>query len=174
LRGYPPCIFREVIAMKKYRISGVELDRLKILSDVLNGKLTLKEASQALHLSYRQAIRLKKKVKEQGIEGLLKKAPPKPPNLKITQELKQVILSLRKEVYSELNLLHFRDKLIELHNIHISYESLRQILIKEGGHEPKRKRRIHRRRWRMPKAGLLVQMDSSLHAWIEDIPGVGC
>jgi hypothetical protein len=77
LRGYPPCIFREVIAMKTCQISGVEMDRLKILSDVLNGKLTLKEASHALHLSYRQAIRLKKKVKEQGIEGLLKKAPPK-------------------------------------------------------------------------------------------------
>jgi hypothetical protein len=40
LRGYPPCIFREVIAMKKNQISGVEMDRLKILSDVLNGKLT--------------------------------------------------------------------------------------------------------------------------------------
>jgi transposase len=154
LRGYPPCIFREVIAMKTFQISGVEMDRLKILSDVLNGKLTLKEASHALNLSYRQAIRLKKRVKEQGIEGLLKKAPPKPPNLKITQELKQVILSLRKKIYSDLNLLHFRDKLIEIHNIHISYESLRQILIKEGLHEPKRKRRIHRRRWRMPKAGL--------------------
>jgi len=60
LREYPPCIFREVIAMKRYQISGVELDRLKILSDVLNGKLTLKEASYALHLSYRQAIRYKK------------------------------------------------------------------------------------------------------------------
>jgi hypothetical protein len=31
----------------------------------------------------------------------------------------------------------FRDKLIELHNIRINYESFRQILIKEGGHEPK-------------------------------------
>ena len=72
------------------------MDRLKILSDVLNGKLPLKEDSHALHLSYRQAIRLKRRVREQGIEGLLKKAPPKPPNLKITQELKQVILSLRK------------------------------------------------------------------------------
>jgi hypothetical protein len=60
LRGYPPCIFREVIAMKTCQISGVELDRLKILSDVLNGKLTLKEASHALHLSYRQALDAKK------------------------------------------------------------------------------------------------------------------
>jgi hypothetical protein len=50
IEEYPPCIFREMIAMKTYHISGVELDRLKILSDVLNGKLTLKEASHALHL----------------------------------------------------------------------------------------------------------------------------
>jgi hypothetical protein len=56
LRRYPPCIFREVIAMKTCQISGVEMDRLKILSDVLIGKLTLKEASHALHLSYRQAL----------------------------------------------------------------------------------------------------------------------
>jgi len=35
------------------------MDRLKILSYVLNGKLTLKEASHASHLSYRQAIRWK-------------------------------------------------------------------------------------------------------------------
>jgi hypothetical protein len=45
----------------------------------------------------------------------------------------------------------FWDKLIELHKIRINYESLRQILIKEGLHEPKRKRRIHRRRWMMPQ-----------------------
>jgi hypothetical protein len=51
-----------------YRISGVEMDRLKILSDVLNGKLTLKEASHALHLSYRQAHGGYKGVyKEEGI-----------------------------------------------------------------------------------------------------------
>jgi len=48
--------------MKTYHVTGVELDRLKILSDVLNGKLTLKEASYTLHISYRQAIRLKKEV----------------------------------------------------------------------------------------------------------------
>ena len=42
--------------MKTYQIPGVEMDRLKILSDVLNGKLTLKEASHALNLSYRQAL----------------------------------------------------------------------------------------------------------------------
>ena len=46
--------------MKTCQISGVEMDRLKILSDVLNGKLTLKEASYALHLSYRQTLKVKR------------------------------------------------------------------------------------------------------------------
>ena len=55
--------------MKTCQISGVEMDRLKILSDVLNGKLTLKEASHALHLSYRQALD-GKKVEEVAIEGV--------------------------------------------------------------------------------------------------------
>ena len=59
--------------------------------------------------------------------------------------------------------------MIEVHNINISYESLRQILIKEGLHEAKKKRKSYRRRWRMPKAGMLVQMDSSQHAWLEGI-----
>jgi hypothetical protein len=69
LKGYPPCIFREVIAMKTCQISGVEMDRLKILSDVLNGKLTLKEASHALHLSYRQDLEAKR-VEEEVIGGV--------------------------------------------------------------------------------------------------------
>jgi hypothetical protein len=76
LRGYPPCIFREVIAMKTYQISGVEMDRLKILSDVLNGKLTLKEASHALHLSYRQALEAKKV--EEVVRGGVKQERWKP------------------------------------------------------------------------------------------------
>jgi len=62
--------------MKSCQISGVELDRLKILSDVLNGKLTLKEASQALHLSYRQALDAKKV--EKVVRGGVKQERWKP------------------------------------------------------------------------------------------------
>jgi hypothetical protein len=62
--------------MKTYQISGVELDRLKILSDVLNGKLTLKEASHALHLSYRQALDAKRV--EEVVRGGVKQERWKP------------------------------------------------------------------------------------------------
>ncbi|NAZ30885.1 MAG: hypothetical protein GU354_06925 [Caldimicrobium sp.] len=62
--------------MKTCQISVVELDRLKILSDVLNGKLTLKEASHALHLSYSQALDAKKV--EEMVRGGVKQERWKP------------------------------------------------------------------------------------------------
>ena len=156
--------------MEKFMLSEVELKRYKILSDALLDKLTFKEASLALGLSYRQTLRLKEKLKTLGPAGLQRIKPKKPPNLKITPELRKTIISLRQEHYFDFNVLHFRDKLIEEHNISLSYESLRRLLIEEGLHEPRRKRKVYRRRRRMPKAGMLVQMDSSLHRWIEDIP----
>jgi hypothetical protein len=61
------------------------------------------------------------------------------------------------------------DKLREVHKLHYSYESIRQLLIKADEHTPKKKRKIHRMRRRMPKTGLLVQMDSSQHRWLEHI-----
>jgi len=52
------------------------LDRLKILSDVLNGKLTLKKASHALRLNYRQALEAKRV--EEVIRGRVKQERLKP------------------------------------------------------------------------------------------------
>jgi hypothetical protein len=64
------------IEMKKNQISGVELDSLKILSDVLNGKLTLKEASFSLYLSYWQALDGKRV--EEVVRGRVKQERWKP------------------------------------------------------------------------------------------------
>jgi len=50
-----------------------------------------------------------------------------------------------------------------------SYETLRKLLIEKGLHTPKRRRKVYRRRRRMPKAGLLVQMDSSKCRWIQGV-----
>lgn len=62
--------------------------------------------------------------------------------------------------------MHFTDKLGEIHKIPYCYESIRGILIKHNLHTPQKKRVIHQKRRRMPKAGMLVQMDSSQHFWL--------
>jgi len=155
--------------MEKFIITEVEMKRYKVLSQVVEGNLTLKEASQLLGLSYRHILRLKKRFIQNGLEGLLRKDHSTPPNLNFNLPIIKHILNLRKQLYYDFNVLHFKDKLREVHDISISYERLRQILIKEGLHEPRRRKNTYRRRRRMPSAGLLVQMDSSQHRWLKDI-----
>jgi len=154
---------------RAWTITEGELNRYKVLTDVVKGSMNLRAASKALGLSYRHTLRLRDRFKAEGIEGLLRRKPLRPPNEKITSDIRQMIVSLRKELYEDFNILHLKDKLRDIHKINLSYESLRQILIKEGLHKPKKKRIVYRRRRRMPKAGMLVQMDSSQHRWVEGV-----
>lgn len=153
---------------QKLLITMKDLKRYQILQDVLNEKITIKEASLLLSLSYRHTFRLKEKVKSGGLEAILRQ-PREAPN-KMPQKDIDKILKLRKELYYDFNVMHFMDKLHEVHNLIFCYETIRKILIQTGNHKPKRRRKVHRQRRRMPKAGMLVQMDSSCHKWLKSIP----
>ena len=74
-----------------------------MLDQVIQGSLKAKEASQLLGLRYRQTLRVKKRFKQQGWAGILRKAPPKPPNLKFSASTVELILKLRKEFYYDFN-----------------------------------------------------------------------
>lgn len=154
---------------QKVLVTMKDIQRYKVLRDVIEKKLKGLEAAQLLNLSYVHISRLKIKILKEGFEGLLRKIPTSPPNKKITKALIEEILKLRRDLYYDFNILHFKDKLEENHNIRLCYESLRQILINRGEHQPRKKKVIHRQRRRMPKAGMLVQMDSSQHQWLEHI-----
>lgn len=131
-------------------------------------KIRATEASRLLGLSYVHTIRLKKKVKERGIEGLIRESGASPN--KIPKAKAKVIAGLYEDLYYDFNILHFKDKLEENHKINLSYPSIRGILIDYNLHYSKKRKKAYRRRRRMPKAGLLVQMDSSQHQWLEHIP----
>jgi len=157
--------------MKEHKllVTMKDIQRHRILKDVIEKRLKGVEAAQALNLHPVHISRLKKKLLNEGFEALLRKPPQRPPNQKITDAEARKILKLRKNIYYELNIMHFMDKLREDHKMPYSYESIRQLLIKANQHTPKKKRKIHRQRRRMPKAGLLVQMDSSQHNWLAHI-----
>jgi transposase len=147
-----------------------DIQRFNVLKDVINKKLTGSQAAELLGLSYIHISRLKKKLLTDGFEALLRKSHPSPPNKKITDSQRIKIIKLRRETYPNFNINHFKDKLNQLHHIHFSYTSMRQILIDAGLQSPKKKKIIHRQKRRMPKAGMLIQMDSSQHRWLEHIP----
>lgn len=156
--------------MEKFFVTMSDIQRYKVLTEVIEKRLTVKDASKLLSLSMRHTLRLKKKVRAEGLEGLLRRPMPSPPNRKIRDSTLSEIIRLRKELYYDFNVAHFKDKLEEAHQIRLCYESLRQILIKNGQHHPRKRKIIHRQRRRMPKAGMMVQMDSSEHQWLEHIP----
>jgi hypothetical protein len=160
---------RRLDVTKRYSVTEVDMKRYAILKKWDDGEITLKQCSVLLGLSYRQTLRLKERYLSEGFEGILRKKPDNPPNLKCTKVIEEEVTKLRKELYYDFNILHFKEKLASLHSIFLSYETIRKLLIKKGLHKPRKKKKVYRRRRRMPESGLLVQMDSSQYRWIEDI-----
>ncbi len=79
------------------------------------------------------------------------------------------VLRLYKEVYFDLNMRHFHEKLREEHAIELSYTWVQQALQGAGLVVKRRKRGPHRRRRpRRPMIGMLLHIDGSKHRWLND------
>jgi len=154
---------------EKLLVTKKDIKRFKVLKDVIEKKLKGTEAAQLLNLTTVHISRLKKRLLNEGFEGLLRRVACAPPDNKIPNSVINKIMRLRKELYYDFNVMHLKEKLEEIHKLTYSYESIRQILIKNNEYAPKRRKKVHRQRRRMPKAGLLVQMDSSQHHWLPQI-----
>jgi len=144
-----------------------DIRKYEVLKEVLEKRIKGYQAAQLLGYSKVHISRLKKRLQKNGLEGLLR--PKKPSSKKLPIFVREKIARLYKEVYYDFNVMHFKDKLEEVHNIKLSYETIRTILVQYMLHKPKKKKKVYRRRRRMPKAGLLIQMDSSQHNWIPSV-----
>lgn len=151
---------------QKLLVTMKDIQRHKVLKDLIDKKLDGSQASELLNLSYVHVSRLKNKLLKGGFENILRKTPVSPPNKKISDDIIKEILRLRDDIYYDLKIMHFMDKLHDLHNVPYCYETIRHILVTNKKHSPKKQKKIHRQRRRMPKAGMLVQMDSSQHFWL--------
>lgn len=142
-----------------------------VLIRVLAGEITGKQAAVLLNKSYRQTKRLIRKVKERGMLGVKHGSLGKVPWNRSQQELKKQVLQLLEEKYFDFNLTHFAEKLLLDHGICVKRETLRKWahekhLVKRAHNRAYRKPKLHRTRHRMPKAGMLLQMDGSSHRWM--------
>lgn len=147
-------------------LSQKEITKHSIIKDLLDGKLKNKEAARLLNLSVRQVIRLRKKVKRDGLKGIIHGNTGKPPVVAICRGVKDTILNLYSNTYKDYNCSHFKETLEEEHGISVSREFIRTLLLNANLRTKSRKRPKHRaRRDRMPREGLLIQMDTSEHDW---------
>ena len=151
-----------------------EIERCQVINMCLKGLLTVREAAEILHLSERQIYRLKAGVKEHGVAFIIHKNRGRKPSHALTKETQEKVVKLAIEKYPGANYSHLTDMLRECEHISISVSSTRRVLRKAGIPSSKKRRspKQHRLRKRKPSEGALVQIDASLHAWLEDRPPV--
>lgn len=114
--------------------------------------------------------RLKKRYLQDGALGLISKKRNKPSNHQISGKIKDEILSIVGSKYVDFGPTFAQEKLSENHNISISVETLRKLMINAGFWIPRnhRIRRAYQPRNSRSCYGELIQIDGSLHPWFED------
>ena len=147
-----------------------EADRYALMQQIESQKITIKEASHVLGISYRQARRLWRCYQREGPKGLVSKRKGKPSNHRMACGVKEKAMGLVKEKYADYGPTLATEKLEEKHSLILSRETLRKLMIQEGLWKAKKekKRKAHPRRTRRSRVGELVQIDGSYHEWFED------
>ena len=156
-------------------MSQRERSRLVMMSRVRDRKLTIREASEVLRISYRQGRRIYKRYTEEGDRGLIHRNRGRPSNRGKPSEVKESALALYKEYYPDFGPTLAAEKLVERDGYEVDHETLRRWLLAAGPWERQRKRPKHRQqRERKAHFGELVQLDGSHHKWFEDRGEEGC
>ena len=154
--------------MERWQLSQKELTRYSVIENTIEGYLNVDEAREQLHLSRRQVFRLKRKLKEKGIEGLIHGNRGRASPRRVEDYLRDTIDYLYRGKYDGFNISHFTEMLAERERIFISRETVRGILLEKGSYEKKKRYPKHRSfREPMPKEGMMLQFDTSDHDWLQ-------
>lgn len=150
-------------------MSERELNRIEVLSQVAQGRMTAANAANLLGLSRRQVHRLLKRFQTDGPAAIRHKARGRVSNNRIDPAVRAFAVTLVKESYADFGPTLAAEKLEEDHGLKVSRETLRTWM-KDAGIWLSRKQRrtFHQPRLRRECFGELIQIDGSDHHWFED------
>lgn len=159
-------------------VSPKNLHRYDIIKQVIRGELTNSAAAELLHLSKRNFIRLKNKVKKFGINGLAHGNQGKVGHNKVTKSEEEIITNLVQQNYLDFTPTFAAEKLAELHNIKHDPKTITRILVTAGIWQKKKinhKQKQTHRTWRQRRQyyGELIQFDGSYEYWLENRNNTG-
>jgi transposase InsO family protein len=152
---------------RELRVSQRELHRMHVVRLTLEGRESVGRGAKLLGISARQMKRLRRKMKAQGVEGLVHGNLGKRPWNKTALEKMEKVIKLARGRYQGLNDTHLTEKLKEKEKITLSRPTVREIL-RQAGIAAVRKRgvkRHYKRRERKAQEGALVLWDGSPHRW---------
>jgi len=152
-------------------LNDAQQRRAHILAHLAAGKTDMEHASQVLALSERQVRRLLLRFQSDGTASVVHANTGRSPVNRTDQAVAAQVRSLcgPEGKYHDFNVCHLHDILAESEGIHLARSTLERILKTAGLRTSKRAgspvRR--RRRERKDREGQMLQIDASLHDWLE-------
>ena len=145
-----------------------EQARLQILNNLLAEYMTTEQAATLMGLSTRHTRRILAAYRQEGAAAIAHGHRGRRAPNAISEATKTTVLHLARTRYSGTNHTHMSELLSEREGIDITRSTLRRLLVSAGENSPRRRRPPkHRvRRQRMPREGMLIQVDGSYHRWL--------
>ena len=128
----------------------------------------MEQASTLMGVSIRHTRRILAAYRKEGAAALAHGHRGRRAPNAISEATKTTVLHLARTRYSGTNHTHMSELLSEREGIDITRSTLRRLLVNAGENSPRRRRPPkHRvRRQRMPREGMLIQVDGSYHRWL--------
>jgi transposase len=124
--------------------SAAEMERMMKVQDVLlkamAKKITWWDAAEIIGVTDRTMRRWRERLHQDGYSGLADRRKGKPSVRRVPLAIAEEVLRMYKEMYYDLNMRHFHEKLKEEHGIELSYTWVQQALQGAGLVAKQRKR----------------------------------
>lgn len=144
--------------------------RIDILMRLAGGLVSLAEAAALLGVGERQARRLAASYQSEGPRGVVHGNRGRRPARATPEAVREQVRTLATGPYAGVNHTHLAELLVEREGITVPRSTLSDILREAGlkSPRPQQRRSRHRsRRERYPQEGMLLQIDASLHDWLQ-------
>ena len=157
-------------------MSDKEIQRLAVLQDVRDHRITQVRAAEILNLSTRQITRLLQKLNQDGVSGLAHASRGQPGHHRHDDLLKSQCLSIISEHLLGFGPTLAHEKLSSMFALDIPVETLRRWMTANDLWIPraKRQKRPYQPRYNRDCFGELIQIDGSYHDWFEGRAGKCC
>lgn len=154
----------DIIAM-----SAKERERAAVMRRLAAREIGQRRAGELLGLKVRQIKNLVKAWRARGDRGLVSGRRGKPSNNRLPAATVALIETALRERYTDFGATFAAEKLAEHEGIDVSAETVRQMQIRLGLWRPRSRRakRVFQARERRARFGELVQIDGSVHDWLE-------
>ena len=156
--------------MENVTLTPKEQTRLTILNSLLAEHMTLDQAATLMGVSPRHTRRILAAYQEKGAATVAHGLRGRKPANATPEPVATAVVHLARTRYAGTNHTHLSELLSDRDGIDIGRTTLRRILGNAGLSSPRHRRQPkHRvRRQRMPRQGMLIQMDGSHHPWLGD------